>query len=90
MAEASRGVADAYVLRPADVDRLNSPAHQGELLFGFVLEGTAVLEREGDHPLCGGDAFVIPAGEAWGLRRGSKDLELLQVVVPAAARCANP
>jgi uncharacterized protein YjlB len=90
MAEATRGVADAYVLRPAGSNRLASPAHQGELLFGFVLEGSAVLERRGDHPLGGGDAFVIPAGEAWGLNSGSKDFALLQVVAPAAAHCANP
>ena len=86
MAVATGGIAGAYVLRPAGSDRLALPAHEGELLFGFVLEGSAVLERQGDHPLGDGDAFVIPAGEAWGIRDASKDLELLQVVVPAAPR----
>jgi quercetin dioxygenase-like cupin family protein len=82
IAEAARGVADAYVLRPAGSACLASAAHDGELLFGFVLEGSAVLERMGDHRLNGGDAFVIPAGEAWGLKGASKDFELLQVVAP--------
>jgi len=90
MAEATRGIADAYVLRPAGSDRLASPAHDGELLFGFVLEGSAVLERDGDHALGDGDAFVIPAGEPWGLREGSRDLELLQVIAPVAVQGANP
>jgi len=81
MAKATRAIADAYVLRPASSNRLAVPAHDGELLFGFVLEGAAVLERRGDHPLGDGDAFVIPAGEDWGLKQASKDLELLQVVV---------
>jgi uncharacterized protein YjlB len=82
MATATRGLADAYVLRPARSDMLAVPAHDGELSFGFVLDGTAVLERRGDHPLAACDAFVVPAGEAWALRESSEDLALLQVVVP--------
>ncbi len=81
---ATGGIADAYVLRPAGSGRLAAPAHHGELLFGFVLEGSAMLECQGENPLTGGDAFVIPAGEAWRLSDASRDLELLQVVVPAA------
>lgn len=80
MMQATGGLADAYVLRPAASRRLAAPAHGGELLFGFVLDGAAVLERRGDHPLGEGDAFVIPAGEPWALRECSQDLELLQVV----------
>jgi mannose-6-phosphate isomerase-like protein (cupin superfamily) len=82
LAKATRGLVGAYVLRPAGSRRLDSPAHNGELLFGFVLEGAAILERQGDHSLRGGDAFVIPAGEPWALRDSSRDLALLQVVVP--------
>jgi quercetin dioxygenase-like cupin family protein len=94
MARATRGLADAYVLRPAASSRLEVPAHDGELWFGFVLEGSAVLERRGpahgnehpldEYPLGDGDAFVIPAGEPWTLRDGSPDLALLQVVAPAS------
>ncbi len=89
MAEATGGIADAYVLRPAGSDHLASAAHDGELLFGFLLEGSAALERQGRHALGEGDAFVIPAGETWGLRDASRDLMLLQVVVPAA-HCGPP
>ncbi len=81
IAEATGAVADACVLRPAGADRLETPAHQGELLFGFVLDGAAVLERQGErYPLEAGDAFVIPPGEAWALGACSRDLTLLQVV----------
>ena len=83
VARATRGVADAYVLRPAGSTRLAAPAHDGELLFGFVLDGSAVLERQGDHGLGGGDAFVIPAGEAWALRHCEPGLALLEIRAPA-------
>ena len=89
MALATGGLADARVLRPAGADRLAAPAHDGELLFGFLLEGTAVLERHTgagheDHALGACDAFVIPAGQSWALRDCAGDLALLEVVLPAA------
>jgi len=82
MTQATRGLADVAVLRPAAATRLNAPAHHGDLLFGFVLEGAAVLERDGDHRLTATDAFVIPSGEDWALRDCSEDLMLLQVALP--------
>jgi quercetin dioxygenase-like cupin family protein len=84
MAEATRGIAEVHVLRPAGgADRLDVAPHDRELLFGFLLEGSAVLEHQGDHPLGPADAFVIPAGEAWALRDATNDLQLLQVMVTA-------
>jgi quercetin dioxygenase-like cupin family protein len=42
------------------------------------------LQRGGaDHALGPADAFVIPAGEAWGLSAAADDLELLEVLLPA-------
>ena len=84
MAAASGGLADARVLRPAGAAAFTEGGHHGELQFGFLLEGRAVLECEGSHPLGPCDAFVIPPGEAWGLRECSKDLMLLEVVSPAS------
>ena len=86
MLMATRGVADVNVLRPAGVDRLANGAHHGNLLFGFLLEGAAVLERQGAHPLAATDAFVIPPGEDWTLSHCSPDLSLLQVCLPASAQ----
>ena len=82
MAKATAGVADARVIRPATRSAITFPPHGGELLFHFVLEGEVVLQRGGDHALEACDAFVIPAGEAWGLRDGSAGLRLLQVRLP--------
>jgi quercetin dioxygenase-like cupin family protein len=84
MARATRGLADARVLRPAGSRGFSAPAHRGELLFGFVLEGGAILECAGAHALSACDAFVIPAGEAWGLRDCTEDFELLQAELPAS------
>jgi quercetin dioxygenase-like cupin family protein len=83
MAAATRGVADARVLRPAAAHDLRVPAHHGELLFGFLLEGSAILDIQGSHALGPTDAFVIPPGEAWSLTGCSDDLRLLEVVTPA-------
>jgi quercetin dioxygenase-like cupin family protein len=84
MAAATRGIADARVFRPAAARTMEVPPHEGELLFGFVLEGSATLRRQGDHPLAPCDAFVIPAGESWALADASPDLTLLEVVLPAS------
>lgn len=83
IARATRGVADARVLRPAGAASLKVAPHTGELMFAFLLEGSATLQRDGDHPLAACDSFVIPAGEAWSLTNCSADLQLLQVVLPA-------
>jgi mannose-6-phosphate isomerase-like protein (cupin superfamily) len=75
IAEATAGLAEARVVRGS----VEVPAHVGELVFGFVLEGSAALDREGTHPLGPTDAFVIPPGEAWHLRDASPDFRLLHV-----------
>jgi quercetin dioxygenase-like cupin family protein len=82
MGKATRGGADVGVLRPATASRLNVSAHHGDLLFGFVLEGAARLERQGDHLLTATDAFVIPPGQTWALADCSVDFALLQVALP--------
>jgi|HubBroStandDraft_1064217.scaffolds.fasta_scaffold60113_2 quercetin dioxygenase-like cupin family protein len=84
MAAATGGLADARVLRPATVRSFEAVADPaGELMFGFVLEGSAQLQHAGAHALGPTDAFVIPPGEAWGLTEASADLTLLEVVLPA-------
>jgi quercetin dioxygenase-like cupin family protein len=82
MTGATRGLADADVLRPAAGRALAAPAHSREMLFGFLLEGSATLGRAGaEYALSPADAFVIPAGEAWSLGNASGDLTLLRVTV---------
>ena len=83
MAEATAGLADARVIRPAGARAFKAPPHRGEFLFGFLLEGSAALDYADAHALGPGDAFVIPAGEPWGLSGASADLALLEVILPA-------
>ena len=54
------------------------------LVFGFVLQGEAVLEHLGGHPLGPDDAFVIPPGGAWSLCDAVKDFSWLRVKVGVA------
>ncbi|MFI4966890.1 MAG: hypothetical protein ACHP9T_16180 [Caulobacterales bacterium] len=88
MACATGGLADARVIRPAGARGFVAAPHTGELFFGFVLQGSVVLDHAGAHPLGATDAFVIPAGEAWGLSNASADLELLEVMLPAGVATA--
>jgi hypothetical protein len=88
MAPATDGLADVRVIRPGAMRGFEAPPHDGEFFFGFVLEGSVTLEHGGAHPLTGADAFVIPAGEAWGLRDASDHLQLLEVLLPAGASAA--
>lgn len=79
VADATRGLADVRTLRRGASSTLSFAAHDGELVFGFVLEGSARLEHKGDHGLGPADAFVIPPGEPWRLKDASADLRLLHV-----------
>jgi quercetin dioxygenase-like cupin family protein len=82
MAQATAGLADARTIRPAGVSGFEAPPHGGELLFGFVLAGSAVLDCTGSHALGPTDSFCIPTDEPWGLSGASEDLALLQVELP--------
>lgn len=89
---ATSRLASAHVVRPRPAQRGRTPeapaltAHDAELAFSFVLEGSASLgcEGHGQETVTAGDAFVIPAGRKHALRDCSADLELLEVVLPAA------
>lgn len=77
--DATGGLAEARILRPGASPTIVVPAHEGELMFGFVLEGSARLERGGDYPLGPADTFVVPPGELWRLADASDDFRLLHV-----------
>jgi quercetin dioxygenase-like cupin family protein len=78
---ATGGLARAVVLRPAGRGEARFPPQGGELLFGFLLDGSAVLDVQGGQTLGPGDAFVIPPHAPWGLSGCSPDLALLWVTV---------
>jgi len=98
---ATDGLAGVRVVRPdgetvqmtTEIDRPATAApgnadvvHDGELLFWFVLSGTATLHTQGrpDEPLGKGAAVAIPAGASHCLTETSGDLEFLEVTLPAA------
>jgi len=78
ISRATGGLADARLIRATGAT-ITFPPHDEELVFGFVLEGTACLEIGDDFDLRPRDAFVIPPSAGWGLSAASLDLRLLHV-----------
>ncbi|MFL6846660.1 MAG: cupin domain-containing protein [Allosphingosinicella sp.] len=85
--EASGGLAEARTIRPGALPLLAVPHHDGELVFGFVLEGSARLGHGEGHQLGPADAFVIPPGEEWRLSEMSDDFRLLHVATGIVPGC---
>ena len=79
MQDASGGLVDVRTIRPGALPVIDIPPHDGELVFGFVLEGSAQLDHQQSYRLGPSDAFVIPSDEAWRLSETSNDLRLLHV-----------
>ncbi|MEO7864967.1 MAG: hypothetical protein ABIR63_03740 [Sphingomicrobium sp.] len=79
MRAATGGLADVRLVRPGTESAIAVPLHDGELVFGFVLEGSATLDCRGRAALGPADCFVIPPGEVWRLTECSPDLRLLHV-----------
>jgi quercetin dioxygenase-like cupin family protein len=76
VADATGGLAEVRTIRPNGSESIDFPAHEGELVFGFVLDGSAAL---GERELGPADAFAIPPGEPWRLTNLSPDFRLLHV-----------
>jgi quercetin dioxygenase-like cupin family protein len=76
---AAGGLAEARLLRPGASPVIAVPPHDGELVFGFVLQGSVRLDFGEEHALRPADSFVIPPGEAWRMTELSDDLRLLHV-----------
>jgi quercetin dioxygenase-like cupin family protein len=78
MQEATGGIAEVRTIRACG-QSLTFPAHDGELVFGFVLEGTATLGFREPQQLGTADSFVIPPNEQWSIADASDDFRLLSV-----------
>jgi mannose-6-phosphate isomerase-like protein (cupin superfamily) len=79
LSEATGGLAEARMVRPGAAANVDFPAHDGELVFGFVLDGSATLDFPGGGELRPADAVVIPPGKPWRLTGASPDLRLLHL-----------
>ena len=76
---ATSGLADVRTLRPRNEESLSFGGHRGELVFGFVLDGSAMLDYRGMREVGPADAFAIPPGQAWQLTHPSPDFRLLHM-----------
>ena len=76
--EATGGIARLRTIRSRG-EALHFPTNDGELEFGFVLEGSGILDCRESISLEAADAFVIPPGEQWSIAGPSADLRLLHV-----------
>ena len=94
IAAATAGLASAQVARRAATAPPASPSpppptcHEAEFLFTFVLAGAATLtcDGHGAHRLGPRHAFVVPPRLSHALSDCSRDLELLEVALPAGFR----
>ncbi len=80
IAAATNGLAGVRVLRSSAGVNFTQPAHTGEFLFWFVLQGELNIDE--NHQLQTGATCVIPAGTGYALRAGA-GLALLEVSLPA-------
>lgn len=86
--EVTNGVAEVRLIRPGPAGTISMPPHNGELVFGFMLEGTARLDFDGSRALEGADAFVLPPDEAWGLGQFTPEMRLLLVTTARVVESA--
>ena len=76
---ATSGLAEVRTLRPRNGESLAFGGHGGELVFGFVLDGSAMLDYRGLNEVGPADAIVIPPGQPWRLTHPTPDFRLLHV-----------
>ena len=83
IAVATKGVASVQVVRKGE-DEGRFAVHRGDILFGYVMAGSAVLDAVGQtgQVVEQGDALAIPPGLATRLSGASPDFEMLEVALP--------
>ncbi|MBL8701651.1 MAG: cupin domain-containing protein [Alphaproteobacteria bacterium] len=91
MTAATDGLAGVHVVRPAGAAEVPRWRHDGEFFFMVVLEGGTTLQVDGaaESRLAPGDSFTVPAGTVHALRDCTRDLELLEVTLPAGIGAAR-
>jgi mannose-6-phosphate isomerase-like protein (cupin superfamily) len=82
---ATSGIVDVRTTKAREGRPVVFPAHDGELVFGFVLEGSARLDFGEGFELGAADCFVIPPELSWRLSNPSDDFRLLHVTTARLA-----
>ena len=79
--DATNGRASVQVIRATNPKSAAVFGKNNEMVFNFVLQGAATLQRHGeaDRSIMAGDSFVVPAGTQVNLAVNSDSFELLQV-----------
>ncbi len=81
--EATRGLADARIMRRSQGAQTPQTSHDAAILFTFVLRGTMTLRLPGQSlALQAGDAFVVPPGMRHTHAHPADTLELLEISMP--------
>ena len=82
---ATDGLAGVKVARPVGTPQPKFVSHNADLLFMFILNGSAELNCDKIDPelLTAGDSFIVPSNMKHSLSKCSKDMELLEVALPA-------
>ena len=84
IAAGTKGVANIQVARFDGSCTPPASRHDSDIHFTFVMEGSMVLQAEGqpDRDLSPGDAFVLPPGMVARYAQCSGDLEILEASLP--------
>ncbi len=90
--EGTRGLAGAYVVRPASAHHIGPIRCAREFFFVFILAGTMVLEVDNVKRgiMVEGDSFVFPQDCSFSMTLFSSDLEFLHVVLPGELAMLAP
>jgi mannose-6-phosphate isomerase-like protein (cupin superfamily) len=85
IADATSGVASARVARSSGEGTKGAYRHDADLVFHFVLQGSASIHCEGEpaHRIAPGDAMVLPRQRSYSIDECSPDLGFLEVSLPA-------
>lgn len=83
ISEGTGGIAEVEVVRrTGDIPQIPPRQHHGQLLFGYLLNGTSRLSCDDQRAhLSAGDSFVVPPHHTCQAEACSKDFELLQITV---------
>jgi len=85
IASATDGLAGVRVARSVGQPHTGFVSHDADLLFMFLLNGSAEFncDQMDSELLTAGDSFIVPSSMKHSLSKCSKDMEVLEVALPA-------
>jgi len=91
IATATGGLAGVHVARPIGQPHSEFVSHDADLLFTFLLNGSAELnwDQKDSELLNAGDSFIVPGNMQHSLSKCSEDMEILEVTLPAVFNTAQ-